>query len=92
MAEASNYIKGILDRAVADLRAKDEASTEQFKADIDSHVAELKQILDNTVKEFWDAVEQHINDAHADVQEAIADDSEQAAPTPVSLSYVPHEP
>ena len=31
MQEASDYVKGILDRAVADLRAKDEANTEQMK-------------------------------------------------------------
>jgi hypothetical protein len=78
MKEASNYIKGILDRAVADLRAKDEANTEQFKNDIDAYVADFKVELDKSVKEGWDNIERYLDEHHAQVQEVATMDLEKA--------------
>lgn len=77
MQEASDYVKGILDRAVTDLRAKDEANTEQFKNDIDAFVVEFKDEMDKSVKEGWDAIEQHLNDTHNQIREVIDMDVEQ---------------
>ena len=77
MQEASDYVKGIMDRAVTDLRAKDEANTEQMKKDIDAHVAEFKDELDRAVEEGWDTIEQHLNDTHTDIREVIDMDVEQ---------------
>lgn len=42
MQEVSNFVKGIVDAAVVDLRAKDEANVEQVKADLDKAVADLE--------------------------------------------------
>ena len=77
MQEASDYVKGILDRAVTDLRAKDEAATEQLKEDIDTHVADLKDELDRAVEDGWDSIERAINDTHTEIRDVIDMDVEQ---------------
>ena len=72
--EASDYVKGILDRAIPDLRAKDEAANEQLKQDIDAKVVEIKAELDRAVQEGWDNIEQTTEDVHNQVQDFINQD------------------
>ena len=76
--EASNYVKGILDRAIPDLRAKDEAANEQLKQDIDAKVVEIKAELDRAVQEGWDNIEQTTEDVHNQVQDYLNQDVEEA--------------
>ena len=49
MLEVSNFVKGIVDAAVVDLRARDEANVEQVKAELDQAVADFKGELDESV-------------------------------------------
>ena len=68
MQEASTYIKGILDRAVADLKAKFEANqeqvsaeVEQLEAQVDAQVAEFKAQVDQSVQEGKERIESYVN-------------------------------
>ena len=66
--EASDYAKGILDNAVADLRAQHEVNQQQMESELDAKVAEFKAQVDSAAQRDMDALEQFIADRYAAAQ------------------------
>ena len=68
--EASDYVKGIFDNMVIDLKQQQVKDMETFSTNVDSFVGELKTQIDAQQKENIQKFEDWFNDKHNKVQEA----------------------
>lgn len=72
VAHSADYMKGILDTAVADIRARVEERRSEVFEEVDSNVAEWKEMIDEATQAQLTAIEDWLSHA----EEAAADFSE----------------
>lgn len=72
--EGADYIKGIFDNMVEDMRAQHEAEQAQFEAELDAFAAQLRDEVDANSQADVDAIGNFINDAYEHITEATTAD------------------